>query len=435
MATGEEKSTWANASSLPLIDNSMEISLTYANKKSESDILSRLAASLQTIWQPQTPTLNKLIYGDNLDVLTTFMKDSTIHGQIRLIYIDPPFATNKVFKSRSRRDAYTDLLFGATYLEFMRERLIFLRELLAENGSIYVHLDGNMIFHVKLLMDEIFGKQNFRNFITRRKCNPKNYTRNQYGNISDYLLFYTKSSEYVWNRPYQAWTSDRANEEYQYTEQETGRRYKKVPLHAPGERNGLTGQAWRGMLPPRGKHWQYTPKILDEMDARGEIYWSASGNPRRKIYLDVSAGIPIQDVWLDVKDAHNQNINITGYPTEKPMALLERIIQASSNPNDLVLDCFVGSGTTLSVASEMERNWIGIDNSKEAILTTLKRFLGGLSPMGDFVNRESQLVPQPQQLSMFQSHSIINKFELLALRNEGEDLHDILQFWTEKLSE
>jgi adenine-specific DNA-methyltransferase len=259
---------------------------------------------------------------------------------VRLVYIDPPYATQSVFQSRSQTDAYSDLLVGAHYIEFLRERLILLRELLADDGSIYVHLDDKMAFHVKVIMDEVFGRGNFRNWITRKKCNPKNYTRRAYGNVADYILFYTKSDTYVWNRPFDDWTAERAEKEYTYTEEGTGRRYKKVPIHAPGVRHGETGQPWRGMTPPPGKHWQFQPRTLDEMDARGEIYWSPTGNPRRKIYLDASDGVPVQDIWLDFRDAHNQNIAITGYPTEKNPDLLARLIQASSNPGDLVLDCF-----------------------------------------------------------------------------------------------
>ena len=242
-----------------------------------------------------------------------------------------------------------------------------------------------MAFHIKILMDEIFGIRNFRNWITRKKSNPKNYTRKTYGNISDYILFYTKSDNYVWNRAYYNWTEEDSKREYPCVEKSTGRRYKKVPIHAPGTRNGATGQAWRGKLPPKGKHWQYTPAKLDEMDARGEIYWSPTGNPRRKIYLDNSKGKPVQDIWLDGKDAHNQNIKITGYPTEKNPTILNRIIQASSNPKDLILDCFAGSGTTLEVARKLERQWIGVDNSQLAIETILKRFMYGTNVMGDFV--------------------------------------------------
>jgi adenine-specific DNA-methyltransferase len=236
-------------------------------------------------------------------------------------------------------------------------------------------------------MDEIFGRENYRNWITRKKCNPKNYTRKTYGNISDFILFYTKSDRYIWNRAYDDWTPERAEKEYQYIEERTGRRYKKVPLHAPGVRIGETGKSWRGMNPPPGKHWQFVPKTLDEMDARGEIYWSSNDNPRRKIYLDESQGIPVQDIWLDFRDAHNQNIEITGYPTEKPPELLARIISASSNPGDLVLDCFSGSGTILAASARLGRRWIGVDSSPAAISATLRRFAKGLERMGDFVSQ------------------------------------------------
>lgn len=127
------------------------------------------------------------------------------------------------------------------------------------------------------------------------------------------------------------------------------------------------------------------------MDARGEIYWSPTGNPRRKIYLDASAGVPVQDIWYDFRDDRNQNVLITGYPTEKNPEMLERIIQASSNPGDIVLDCFSGSGTTLAVAENLGRRWIGIDNSPEAITTTLRRFFQGAERMGDYVNKPKEI--------------------------------------------
>lgn len=397
MATGISKTKWIGLDSTLGNFNqpkqNSDVTLSYEGKQSETKILKTPCVQTSEIWQSKSSvedsSQNRLYYGDNLPILASLLKDFSVAGKIRLVYIDPPFATRSIFQSRSQDNAYCDLLSGAHYLEFLRQRIILLKELLAEDGSIYIHLDENMAFHAKVIMDEIFGRNNFRNFITRKKCNPKNYTRKTYGNVSDYILFYTKSDKYVWNRPHINWTSETALKEYTNVEEKTDRRYKKVPVHAPGARNGATGRTWRGVLPPPGKHWQYTPDKLEEMDKRGEIYWSPNGNPRRKVYLDESQGISVQDIWLDFKDAHNQNIKITGYPTEKNAEMLKRIIEASSDKNDFVLDCFSGSGTTLDAASQLERRWIGIDNSSEAISTTLKRFCKGVEAMGDFVGKRN----------------------------------------------
>jgi adenine-specific DNA-methyltransferase len=389
MATGIPNSTGgANGHNGCRANKPAPIALDYPGKKSTAAILATAPSQYSLARKFGTARDNGLYYGDNLGILASLLRDSEICGKVRLVYIDPPYATRSVFQSRRQINAYDDLLAGADYLEFLRERLILLRELLASDGSIYVHLDENMAFHAKILMDEIFGRSNFRNWITRKKCNPKNYTRKTYGNVADYILFYTKTDSYVWHRPVETWSAARAAQEYSYVEPQTGRRYKKVPVHAPGTRNGETGRPWRGKLPPPGKHWQYPPATLEEMDARGEIYWSPTGNPRRKVYFDQSSGIPVQDIWMEFRDAHNQNIHITGYPTEKNSALLARIIAASSQPGDLVLDCFSGSGTTLETAHRLGRRWIGVDNSPEAIRTTLTRFAMGIAPMGDFVRSD-----------------------------------------------
>jgi adenine-specific DNA-methyltransferase len=454
LATGVPKTQRKSKERAVSTSNSMsDVTLAYEGKRSIQDILEIEPAATRILWTGTSEqNANILYYGDNKRILASLLQKPEIRGQVRLIYIDPPFATNSVFQSRSQGDAYCDLLVGAHYIEFLRERLILLRELLSDDGSIYVHLDENMAFHIKIIMDEIFGRKNFRNWITRKKCNPKNYTHRTYGNISDYILFYTKSEDYVWNRPFLPWTDKDAAKEYQYIEKETGRRYKKVPVHAPGVRNGATGQGWRGRLPPPGKHWQYPPEVLDEMDARGEIYWSPSGNPRRKVYLETSEGIPVQDIWMEFKDAHNQNINITGYPTEKNPGLLSRIIEASSNPDDLVLDCFAGSGTTLAVASQLKRRWIGIDNSGEAISTILRRFAKGLEPMGDFVSKEtlssskmefkyaSDLWKNTEQKKeqephLLKKHRIIRDFVLASDENFINDLNQALLQWLEWINE
>ena len=230
--------------------------------------------------------------------------------------------------------------------------------------------------------------------------------------------------------------------EYNYIDSKTGKRFKKVPVHAPGVRNGETGKLWRGKLPPPGKHWQYPPATLDEMDKRGEIYWSASGNPRRKIFFDQNGGVPLQDIWLEYRDAHNQNIHITGYPTEKNLEMLNLIIEASSNEGDLVLDCFAGSGTTLIAANQLGRNWIGIDNSPEAIKTTVGRFQFGTKPMGDFIERKAIESGEQLELSL-DSNSLVDsvvpdrdtpsqRIEDYSLFTVEEHVYQVPELWLPK---
>jgi len=410
------------------------MTLSYEGKFTEECVLAAAPADLALVRSGSEGATNGLYYGDNLPILAALAQDPNVRGQVTLIYIDPPYATNSVFQSRSQTDAYQDLLVGHHYVEFLRQRLILLRELLAANGSIYVHLDDNMAFYIKVIMDEVFGSRNYRSWITRKKCNPKNYTRRTYGNVADYILFYTKGDQYTWSRPVDEWTTERANKEYNCVDPLSGRRYKKVPVHAPGIRNGATGQPWRGKTPPPGKHWQFTPHTLDEMDARGEIYWSATGNPRRKIFLDGSDGVPVQDIWLDFRDVRNQNTKITGYPTEKNPDLLDRIMRASSHSGDLVLDCFAGSGTTLAVASRLGRRWIGIDNSTEAIGTTLRRFAVGTERMGDFVNQSPLPAYQQNDLGFDDSNldNMKNKavpvedFNLYAIKSKIHEIGNLL---------
>jgi adenine-specific DNA-methyltransferase len=345
-----------------------------------------------------------LYQGDNLPTLLWLLATPGVAGSVRCIYIDPPYATSMAFVDRDVEHAYDDVLRGSGYLEALRRRLIVLRELLSDDGSIFVHLDQTMVFEAKLIMDEVFGRKNFRNFITRKKCNPKNYTRNAFGNISDHLLFYGKSRKGVWNRAYDQWVDVRIEQEYPCVCAQTGRRFKKVPVHAPGVRNGETGRPWRGRLPPKGKHWQYPPAKLDALDAAGDIYWSPSGNPRRKLFFDPSKGIPAQDIWMEFKDAHNQNVRITGYPTEKNFDLVTRVVSAASNPGDLVLDCYCGSGTTLEAARELGRRFIGIDSSPAAIRATVDRLREGRKAMGDFVEASASICSPAAIGSLFEDH-------------------------------
>ncbi len=402
------------------------ISLSYDGKEPVEHILKYVGKEFEVEIPVNGNGKNKMFFGDNIDVLAYLCKNG-YQNKIKLVYIDPPFATASKFVNRQQEYAYDDFLCGGEYVEFLRKRLIFLRELLSEDGSIYLHLDSKMAFTMKLVMDELFGEDNCRAFITRKKCSTKNYTKNTFGNISDYIMFYSKTAHYTWNRPYDSWEYEHMLEQYPCIDKKTGRRYKKVPIHAPGVRNGETGKEWRGKLPPKGKHWQYTPEKLDELDAAGEIYWSPTGNPRRMVFCDTSKGVPIQDIWLNYRDSVNQAQKTTGYPTEKNSDMLNMIVAASSNPGDIVLDCFAGSGTTLDAAFKNNRYWIGVDNSIESLKAILRRFTNGLEVYGDYVNNQIQIYEQ-------QSFELQKKcsFMVYALKEEEAYVKDICQPEREK---
>lgn len=352
--------------------------LHYPNKKPESEILNTAKAKLRAV--SGKGSKNKLIHGDNLAVLKSLLDDHNLAGKVDLIYIDPPFATNGHFKIGEERAntisssdddqiAYSDILLGADFLEFLRERLILLRELMSDRGSIYLHIDYKIGHYVKLIMDEVFGIKNFRNDITRIKCNPKNFQRKAYGNTKDLILFYSKSENPVWNDPKVPFSDGDVERLFKKVDKDS-RKYTTIPLHAPGETvNGNTGKEWRGVKPPKGRHWRSDPAILEEWDKQGLVEWSASGVPRKKIFVDERDGKKMQDIW-EFKDPQYPI-----YPTEKNIDLLKFIIGASSNEGNLVLDCFCGSGTTLVAAQELNRNWIGIDKSEHAIKVAKKRLL------------------------------------------------------------
>ena len=344
-----------------------------------------------------TRSKNKLIHGDNLAVLKALLDDYA--GKVGLVYIDPPFATNSHFRasrtgdransvSSSKLDpiAYSDILTGTAYLEFLRERLVLLRELLSERGSIYLHIDYKIGHYVKVLMDEVFGPRNFRNDITRIKCNPKNFSRTGYGNIKDMILFYSKSDSPTWQEARRPLSTEQAARLFKKTGID-GRRYTTVPLHAPGETTrGETGKAWRAIEPPKGRHWRSAPAALDALDSEGLIEWSSTGVPRKRIYLDQMPGQKVQDIW-EFKDPQHPS-----YPTEKNLDMLKLIVSASSNERDLVLDCFCGSGTTLIAAQKLGRNWIGIDESEHAIEVAKQRLDAAAGECGAAVEYETVLV-------------------------------------------
>jgi len=313
----------------------------------------------------------RLIHADNLAVLEKFAVEDE---RFRCIYIDPPFGTEQNFRRKgTQAPAYSDSASGGRFLASLRERLALLRDLLAEDGSLFLHLDASMVAEAKLLLDEIFGRTNFRSWISRRKCSSKNGTRRTFGDITDYILFYSKGPKPVWNRPYAPRSNEQEAIDFPKVDPETGRRYALVPVHAPGPRNGASGAMWRGMLPPTGKHWQWTPSKLDELEETGDIYWTRNGTPRRKMWADQSPGSAIPNLLLDYRDPFNQNFAVTGYPTEKNVDLLGMLIRATTNPGDRVLDCYCGSGTTLAAAQSAGRDWTGIDLGNLAVALSQRR--------------------------------------------------------------
>ncbi len=318
---------------------------------------------------------NILIKGDNIEALNFLIKSRGLYNKVDLIYIDPPFATNANFtitdgrattisNSKNGKVAYSDKLVGSEFIEYLRKRLILLKKLLSEKGSIYLHIDYKVGHYVKVMMDEVFGIENFRNDITRIKCNPKNFNRIGFGNIKDLILFYSKSDNPIWNEPKEPYSEEDRIKLFA-KKGKNGRRYTTVPIHAPGEtQKGNSSKPFKGMLPPKGRHWRTDVETLERWDNEGLLEWSSNGNPRKKIFYDEREGKRIQDIW-EFKDPQYPT-----YPTEKNQGLLDLIIKTSSKKDSIVLDCFCGSGTTLKSAHILNRKWIGIDKSKLAIEAT-----------------------------------------------------------------
>ncbi len=314
---------------------------------------------------------SRLILSDNKTAMERLLCE--YRGKLDLVYIDPPFNTSQVFAvsdgrastvSRAKEGivAYSDLMTKKGFLAFMYERFALIRELLSDEGSLYVHIDTKMGHYFKVILDEIFGEENFKNDITRIKSNPKNFDRRAYGNQKDVILFYAKNAKKnIWNDVRIKIQSDEEIKKRFPKIDRDGRRYTTIPLHAPGETNGVTGEPWRGMDPPKGRHWRTDPAEFDKMDAAGLIEWSATGNPRIKKYADEHKGKKIQDIWT-FKDPQYPT-----YPTEKNLEMLELIVRQSSREGGIVMDCFAGGGNTLLAAAKHGRRFIGVDNSPVAI--------------------------------------------------------------------
>lgn len=374
-----------------LFREAKEVELAYAAKESKSEILSStMAVPLQPLKRygeaEESNWTNKLVVGDNLQMLKTLLemknrgelKNADGSNGVRLCYIDPPFATKQEFQGSRGQRAYRDKIAGAEFVEFLRRRLVFMRELLAEDGALYLHLDTKKSHYLKVVLDEIFGEHNFRAEIVWQRTSAHPSAGN-YGRIHETILFYTKSSLYKWNVQHQPYNDYYLDQFYTHYD-EDGRRWRRSDLTAPQIRHGDSGKPWRGIDPSeKGRHWGVPRADLDRLDAEGRIHWpeKKDGVPQLKRYADEQPGVTLQDMWTDIRPMHNLSSERVGYPTQKPVELLERIIRASTDEGDLVLDCFSGSGTTAVAAESLNRRWIANDAGKLAIYLTQRRLLSG----------------------------------------------------------
>ncbi|MDO8616584.1 MAG: DNA methyltransferase [Dehalococcoidia bacterium] len=354
-------------------------------------------------------TTGVLYYGDNLDVLRKYIPDESVD----LVYLDPPFNSNRsyniLFKEsggagseaqieafedtwhwgQHAQAAYEEMLTGphqnvarmlkamvdglghndvTAYLTMMAIRLVELRRVLKPTGSLYLHCDPTAGHYLKMLMDGVFGPANFRSEISWKRTSAHSSAK-RYGPVHDLIFYYTKSDSYTWNPQMLPYAPAYVDTFFDQRDQD-GRRWKRMDLTGAGIRHGETGQAWRGIdVTAKGRHWAYPPTILDELDAAGRVHWpkGRNGMPRLKQYEEDMPGVSLQDVWTDIRPIHNLAVERLGYPTQKPLALLERIVAASSNEGDIVLDPFCGCGTAVHAAQKLGRRWIGIDITHLAI--------------------------------------------------------------------
>lgn len=335
--------------------------------------------------------MNRLIWGDNLLAMQALLA-AGYEGKINLIYIDPPFWTGENYytdiiveghqATRSpsviERLAFKDIWEGGldSYLDMFFPRLQLMRRLLADNGSIYIHTDWHVGHYLKVMMDEVF-KGNFRNEIVWKRSAIATNVNTQWRNSHDVLFFFTKTRDNVFNVQYGEYSE---SSKRHYNKEDEKGSFRMVPLMASGRTSGPSGQPWRGVDPGKrgknGMHWLKDPAVLDRLDSEGKISWNKEGIPELKYYLSEAKGVYVPDFWDDISVINSMAKESVGYATQKPEALIERIINASSNEGSLVADFFCGSGTTLAVAERLKRKWIGCDFSKTAIQVTRNRFVG-----------------------------------------------------------
>jgi DNA modification methylase len=367
-------------------------------RKGELDLAARAAARADAV-RPE----NRLIWtNDNLVALQTLLeerdpktKDWRYRGKVDLVYIDPPFMVNDDFRADNAIDieldekahvqarkepslveiiAYKDTWRQGldSFISMLRARLVLLKQLLAPTGSIYVHLDIHAVHYAKILMDEIFGYENLRNEIVWKRTSARSDTQ-AFNHVHDTILNYGASGAAFWNPVFGPLEPTYIRSHYSNIDPESGRRFRLGDVSSPSPRPNMTYE-WKGYSPPPNG-WRFSREKMAELDAQGLIYYPPKGGRVAfKRFLD-DEGMPLLSVWSDVPPVNPMAVERLGYPTQKPVALLERIITASCPPEGLVLDSFLGSGTTAEAAERLGRRWIGIDNGKYAVHLARKRLI------------------------------------------------------------
>lgn len=334
---------------------------------------------------------NKLIWGDNKLILSSLANgplraDIEAEGGLKLIYIDPPFAVGADFgfnieiggeTAEKRQSVIEEIAYRDTwgkgissYLSMMYERLKLMHNLLAEDGSIYVHCDNKVNSFMRIILGDIFGQDNFRTEIIWKRSTAHSDS-SSYGNVHDSIYYFTKSNFKIWNQQFTPYTDDYVEKQFRYVD-EKGRRYRSGDLSASGLSGGGYIYEWNGVT----REWRCPKHTMEKYDAENKLTYTGTGLVRLKFYLDEMPGLPTQSVWDDVNKIHHLAHERLDYPTQKPEALLERIIRASSNEGDLIADFFCGSGTTAAVAEKLGRKWITTDLGRFSVHTARKRLIG-----------------------------------------------------------
>lgn len=387
--------------------------------------------------------LNKIFWGDNIQVMSHLLKE--YRGKVDLVYIDPPFDSNADYKKKIKLQGqevkndtsiieekqYTDMWSNDEYLQFMYERLVLIRELLSETGSIYLHCDPTRGHYIKVIMDEIFGQTNFRAEICWKKT-TKTTSFNNFGSEHDTLFYYTKGADSIFNQQFTPIKESELKTKYIYIETDDGeivklskeqkngseplpkgRRFRAVPITNMNQNRPNLKYEFLGHT----QVWATSKENMQKLLEKNLIFQINGGLPSKKGYLDENKGAKVNDIWIDINPVNSQALEKTNYPTQKPESLLQRIIKASTSSGDLVFDCFMGSGTTMATAQKLNRRFIGADINLGAIQTTSKRLLKIVND-----NKSASLVEEEEyKASGFEVYNV-NNYDVFRNPVQAKDL-------------